>query len=41
MMQGSSLDGNLLREKIKEVDQRRKQNLTQHHSELANIIDYE
>ena len=40
MMQGSSLDGNLLREKIKEVDQRRKQNLAQHHLELANIIGY-
>ena len=41
MMQGTSLDGKLLREKIKEVDSRRNQHLGQHHSELARAIDYE
>jgi MoaA/NifB/PqqE/SkfB family radical SAM enzyme len=41
MMQGTSLDGSLLREKIKEIDLRRNQDLNQHHSELSDIIDYE
>lgn len=41
MMQGTSLDGCLLREKIKEIDLRRSQNLNQYHAELAKIIAYE
>ena len=41
MMQGTSLDGSLLREKIKEIDLRRSQDLNQHHLELAKIIAYE
>jgi MoaA/NifB/PqqE/SkfB family radical SAM enzyme len=41
MMQGTSLDGSLLREKIKEIDLRRSQDLNQHHSELAKTIAYE
>lgn len=41
MMQGTSLDGSLLREKIKEIDLRRSQDLNQHHAELAKIIAYE
>lgn len=41
MMQGTSLDGSLLREKIKEIDLRRSQDLNQHHAELSKIIAYE
>ena len=41
MMQGTSLDGSLLREKIKEIDLLRNQDLNQHHAELAKIIAYE
>ncbi len=38
---GVSLDGNILRMKTKDVDQRRKQNLCDHHPELAQAIEYE
>ena len=38
---GVSLDGNILRMKVKDVDQRRKQDLCDHHPELAQAIDYE
>lgn len=41
MLQGNSLDGSLLREKIKEVDLRRNQDLRNHHREFALAIDYE
>lgn len=37
---GVSLDGNILRMKIKDVDWRRGQDLRNHHSELADAIDY-
>jgi MoaA/NifB/PqqE/SkfB family radical SAM enzyme len=37
---GVSLDGNILRMKTKDVDQRRKQNLCDHHPELAQAIEY-
>lgn len=40
MMQGQSLDGTLTRERIAEVDQRRGQHLSHHHSELAQAIGY-
>ena len=38
---GVSLDGNILRMKVKDVDWRRKQDLRTHHSELAQAIGYE
>ena len=38
---GVSLDGNILRMKIADVDQRRQQNLFDHHPELAYAIGYE
>ena len=38
---GVSLDGKILRMKIKDVDWRRKQDLRTHHPELAEAIDYE
>ena len=41
MMQGESLDGTLLKEKIKEVDHRRNQRLQDHHQEFALAINYE
>ena len=37
---GVSLDGNILRMKTKDVDQRRKQDLCDHHPELAQAIEY-
>ena len=37
---GVSLDGNILRMKVKDVDWRRNQDLRDHHSELAEAIDY-
>ena len=37
---GVSLDGNILRMKVKDVDQRRKQDLCDHHPELAQAIEY-
>ena len=37
---GVSLDGNILRMKVKDVDQRRKQDLCAHHLELAQAIEY-
>jgi len=37
---GVSLDGNILRMKTKDVDQRRKQDLRDHHTELAQAIEY-
>ena len=37
---GVSLDGNILRMKVKDVDQRRKQDLCAHHPELAQAIEY-
>jgi len=41
MQSGASLDGNILRMKITDVDWRRQQDLRTHHSELADAIDYE
>ena len=38
---GVSLDGNILRMKVSDVDWRRQQNLFDCHSELADAIDYE
>lgn len=38
---GVSLDGKILRMKVKDVDWRRKQDLRTHHPELAEAIDYE
>jgi MoaA/NifB/PqqE/SkfB family radical SAM enzyme len=41
-MQGAvSLDGNILRMKVADVDWRRQQDLRTHHPELADAIDYE
>ena len=40
MMRGVSLDGNILRMKIADLDRKRKQNLTQVQSELAALINY-
>ena len=37
---GVSLDGNILRMKVADVDWRRKQDLRTHHPELAEAIDY-
>jgi MoaA/NifB/PqqE/SkfB family radical SAM enzyme len=41
MMNGDSLDGKFLRNKIRELDQRRGQNLAQVAPELAKAIDYD
>ena len=41
MQSGASLDGNILRMKITDVDWRRQQDLRTHHLELADAIDYE
>jgi hypothetical protein len=38
---GNSLDGNVLREQVALLDNRRKQNLATHHSEFAKAIAYE
>ena len=38
---GVSLDGFILRMKVKDVDCRRNQDLRDHHTELANAIEYE
>ena len=38
---GVSLDGNILRMKVRDLDWRRQQNLFDDHSELANAIGYE
>lgn len=38
---GVSLDGEMLRMKVADVDRRRQQDLRTHHSELADAIDYE
>ena len=37
---GATLDGDILRMRIKDVDWRRNQDLRNHHSELAEAIDY-
>ena len=37
---GASLDGNILRMKVADVDWRRKQDLCTHHAELAEAIEY-
>jgi MoaA/NifB/PqqE/SkfB family radical SAM enzyme len=41
MMNGQSIDPNILRDNIKTTDNRRQQNLADHHPELARAIDYE
>ena len=41
MINGASTDGNLLKIKIKDLDLRRRQNLSQIAPELARVIDYE
>jgi len=41
MMRGASLDGNILRMRIQDLDRKREQNLTQVEPELAALIDYE
>jgi len=41
MQGGASLDGNILRMKVADVDWRRQQDLRTHHPELADAIDYE
>jgi len=38
MNNGTSLDGNELREKIHQVDQRRRESLSETHPELAELI---
>ena len=38
---GASLDGQILRMKVADVDNRRQQDLRTHHPELADAIDYE
>lgn len=40
MMRGVSLDGNILRMKVKDLDWKRGQNLCDHHPELAAAIGY-
>jgi MoaA/NifB/PqqE/SkfB family radical SAM enzyme len=40
MMRGVSLDGNILRMRIADLDRKRKQNLTQVQPELAALINY-
>ena len=40
MMRGVSLDGNILRMRIADLDRKRKQNLTQVEPELAALINY-
>jgi MoaA/NifB/PqqE/SkfB family radical SAM enzyme len=40
MMGGVSLDGNILRMKVGDLDRRRQQDLRHHHSELADAIEY-
>jgi hypothetical protein len=40
MMRGVSLDGNILRMRVADLDRKRKQNLTQVQPELAALIDY-
>jgi len=37
---GVSLDGNILRMKVRDIDWRRNQDLRDHHSELAEAIEY-
>ena len=41
MCNGASLDGNILRMKVRDLDWKRQQNLRDHHSELADAIGYE
>jgi glutamate-1-semialdehyde 2,1-aminomutase len=41
MMNGASLDGNILRMKIEDLDRKRQQNLWNIEPELARLIDYE
>lgn len=41
MQGGVSLDGNILRMKVKDLDRRRNQNLKDHHKELAEAIGYD
>lgn len=40
MMGGASLDGNILRMKIADLDRKRNQDLAQVEPELADLIDY-
>jgi hypothetical protein len=40
MMRGVSLDGNILRMRIADLDRKRNQNLTQVQPELAALINY-
>jgi hypothetical protein len=40
MQTGASLDGNILRMKVRDLDWKREQNLSDHHAELAAAIDY-
>lgn len=41
MINGASLDGNILRMKVKDLDWKRGTDLRNHHSELAQAIDYQ
>ena len=41
MQGGVSLDGNILRMKVKDLDWKRSQNLKDHHLELAEAIEYD
>ena len=41
MMRGASLDGDILRMKIRDLDRKREQSLTQVEPELARLINYE
>ena len=41
MQGGVSLDGNILRMKVKDLDRKRNQNLKDHHRELAEAIGYD
>jgi hypothetical protein len=40
MMRGVSLDGNILRMRVADLDRKRKQNLTQVQPELSALINY-
>jgi hypothetical protein len=41
MMRGASLDGDILRMRIRDLDRKRNQQLTQVEPELARLINYE
>ena len=40
MNRGASLDGNILRMKVADLDRKRQQNFAQFEPEMAQLIDY-